>query len=147
MFDKGQVSRLWSESNFESISVWLFPLLLISKFYQTTVAYLHNMLIWRIFLLFHFFNISPSNLGDLFIKEAIMIWWETKSQKEKSVKLWLEVNHIPFLNKKSNVMENFTDLFGDDLTGLDGLGDLGNFGGANTGAPGGPPANAPQVHT
>ena len=44
-------------------------------------------------------------------------------------------------------MENFTDLFGDDLTGLDGLGDLGNFGGANTGAPGGPPANAPQVHT
>ena len=76
-----------------------------------------------------------------------MIWWETKSQKEISVKLWLEVNHIPFLNKKSNVMENFTDLFGDDLTGLDGLGDLGNFGGANTGAPGGPPANAPQVHT
>ena len=53
-----------------------------------------------------------------------------------------------FSNKKSNfVMENFTDLFGDDLTGLDGLGDLGNFGGANTGAPGGPPANAPQVHT
>ena len=44
-------------------------------------------------------------------------------------------------------MENFTDLFGDDLTGLDGLGELGNFGGANTGAPGGPPANAPQVHT
>ena len=25
-------------------------------------------------------------------------------------------------------MENFTDLFGDDLAGLDGLGDLGNFG-------------------
>ena len=40
-------------------------------------------------------------------------------------------------------MENFTDLFGDDLTGLDGLGELGNFGGTNTGAPGGPPANAP----
>ena len=38
MFDKGQVSRLWSESNFESISVWLFPLFLISKFYQNTVA-------------------------------------------------------------------------------------------------------------
>ena len=43
-------------------------------------------------------------------------------------------------------MENFTDLFGDDLTGLDGLGELGNFGGAaNPSAPGGPPANAPQV--
>ena len=44
-------------------------------------------------------------------------------------------------------MENFTDLFGDDLTGLDGRGDLGHLGGANTGAPGGPPANAPQVNT
>ena len=28
-------------------------------------------------------------------------------------------------------MENFTDLFGDDLAGLDGLGDLGNFGSSN----------------
>ena len=42
-------------------------------------------------------------------------------------------------------MENFTDLFGDDLTGLDGLGELGNFGGASAGAPGGPSANAPPV--
>ena len=38
-------------------------------------------------------------------------------------------------------MENFTDLFGDDLTGLDGLGDLGNFSG---GAPGGAAPGAPQ---
>ena len=45
-------------------------------------------------------------------------------------------------------MENFTDLFGDDLGGLDGLGDLGSFGSntANPAAPGGAPQQpqAPQ---
>ncbi len=30
-------------------------------------------------------------------------------------------------------MENFTDLFSDDLTGLEGLGDFGNFGTAGAG--------------
>ena len=35
-------------------------------------------------------------------------------------------------------MENFTDLFSDDLTGLEGLGDFANFGGPGGGHPGHP---------
>ena len=52
---------------------------------------------------------------------------------------------LPLQSENNTAMENFTDLFGDDLTGLDGLGTFGTNN-ANPGAvaPGQPGGGGPQ---